>query len=152
MADPPQTVADALVWRLRDHGIRHIFGYPGGQITPIYDALYREPAIRHILARDPQRAADALAEAERLGRQSLADIRRTVGLLQADRANGTSAPLPSAADIPTLVADYARAGLDVRLEVEGNPARLSSAAGLVHTAPSRDTLFDTLTERLPDPP
>src|SRR5258708_3646402 len=57
MMDHPQTVADALVRRLRDHGVRHIFGYPGGQITPIYDALYRDPAIRHILARDEQAAA-----------------------------------------------------------------------------------------------
>jgi acetolactate synthase-1/2/3 large subunit len=42
---------------LRDHGVRHVFGYPGGQLTPIYDALYREPTIRHILARDEQAAA-----------------------------------------------------------------------------------------------
>jgi acetolactate synthase-1/2/3 large subunit len=55
--NPPPTAADLLVARLRDHGVRHIFGYPGGQITPIYDALYREPAIRHILARDEQAAA-----------------------------------------------------------------------------------------------
>jgi signal transduction histidine kinase len=40
---------------------------------------------RHILRRDPERASEALAEAERLGRQSLADIRRTVGLLQTER-------------------------------------------------------------------
>src|SRR2546421_3855871 len=53
----PRTCADAVVSRLRDHGVRHIFGYPGGQITPFYDALYREPAIRHILARDEQAAA-----------------------------------------------------------------------------------------------
>src|SRR5271155_5850043 len=51
------TVADALVSRLRDHGVRHIFGYPGGQLTPIYDALYRQSDIRHILARDEQAAA-----------------------------------------------------------------------------------------------
>jgi acetolactate synthase I/II/III large subunit len=52
-----RTVADALVSRLRDHGVRHIFGYPGGQMTPIYDALYRQSEIRHILARDEQAAA-----------------------------------------------------------------------------------------------
>ncbi len=57
MADHPQTVADALVRRLRDHGVRYIFGYPGGQVMPLYDALYREPGIRHILARDEQAAA-----------------------------------------------------------------------------------------------
>ena len=33
---------------------REIFGYPGGQLTPIYDAIYREPAVRHVLARDEQ--------------------------------------------------------------------------------------------------
>src|SRR5215471_11729267 len=53
----PQTGAEVLVQRLREHGVRHIFGYPGGQITPLYDALYREPAIRHVLARDEQAAA-----------------------------------------------------------------------------------------------
>jgi acetolactate synthase-1/2/3 large subunit len=55
--DHPRTGAEMLVRRLRDHGVRHVFGYPGGQLTPIYDALYREPAIRHILARDEQAAA-----------------------------------------------------------------------------------------------
>jgi acetolactate synthase-1/2/3 large subunit len=54
---PPSTVADALVRRLREHGVRHVFGYPGGQLTPIYDALAREPAVRHVLARDEQAAA-----------------------------------------------------------------------------------------------
>jgi acetolactate synthase-1/2/3 large subunit len=49
--------ADLLIRRLRDLGVRHVFGYPGGQLTPLYDALYREPALRHVLARDEQAAA-----------------------------------------------------------------------------------------------
>jgi acetolactate synthase-1/2/3 large subunit len=53
----PLTGAEILVQRLKQHGVRHVFGYPGGQLTPIYDALYREPAIRHVLARDEQAAA-----------------------------------------------------------------------------------------------
>ena len=36
---------------------------------------------RYVLSRDPDGAAAALANAERLGRQSLADVRRTVGLM-----------------------------------------------------------------------
>src|SRR5260370_37870465 len=67
-ADRPQTGAEILVGALREHGVRHVFGYPGGQLTPIYDALYREPAIRHILARDEQAAgfmADGYARATR---------------------------------------------------------------------------------------
>ncbi len=88
---------------------------------------------RHILGRDPRRAAEALAQAEHLGRQSLADIRRTVGLLAGEGDAGprpNAAPLPGAADIAELVAGYARAGLDARLDSAGDPARLSPAAGL----------------------
>src|SRR5438445_10810283 len=51
------TAADLLVRRLHDHGVRHVFGYPGGQLTPIYDALSRQTEIRHYLARHEQAAA-----------------------------------------------------------------------------------------------
>ncbi|CAN5245627.1 acetolactate synthase large subunit [soil metagenome] len=60
------TTARLLVSRLAELGVSHIFGYPGGQITPIYDALYRQTAIRHVLARDEQAAcfmADGYARA-----------------------------------------------------------------------------------------
>src|SRR5207302_1200515 len=58
MADPRSApAADLLVRRLRDLGVEQVFGYPGGQLTPVYDALYREPAVRHRLARDEQAAA-----------------------------------------------------------------------------------------------
>jgi thiamine pyrophosphate-dependent acetolactate synthase large subunit-like protein len=55
------TGADVLVRRLRDWGVRHVFGYPGGPLTPIHDAIYREPGIRHILARD-ERGAGFMAD------------------------------------------------------------------------------------------
>src|SRR5713226_8791049 len=51
------TGADILIRRLKEHGVKHIFGYPGGQLTPLYDALYRDGGIRHFLARDEQAAA-----------------------------------------------------------------------------------------------
>src|SRR5438128_197590 len=53
---PLTSGGDLLVRRLRDHGVRHVFGYPGGPLTPLYDALYHESAIRHVLARDEQGA------------------------------------------------------------------------------------------------
>jgi acetolactate synthase-1/2/3 large subunit len=56
-ASGPCPAADLLVRRLREYGVRDVFGYPGGQLTPVYDALYREPAIRHYLARHEQAAA-----------------------------------------------------------------------------------------------
>jgi thiamine pyrophosphate-dependent acetolactate synthase large subunit-like protein len=54
---PSVTVADLILNRLRDHGVQMIFGYPGGQLTPFYDALQRQKHVRHILARDEQAAA-----------------------------------------------------------------------------------------------
>src|SRR5262245_17043230 len=51
------TTADLIVRRLLELGVHDIFGYPGGQLTPIYDALYRESRIRHFLARHEQAAA-----------------------------------------------------------------------------------------------
>src|SRR5262245_52055375 len=64
---PTRTGAQALVQRLHELGVRHMFGYPGGQITPIYDALYQASgSMRHVLARDEQAAgfmADGYARA-----------------------------------------------------------------------------------------
>jgi signal transduction histidine kinase len=72
---------------------------------------------------------ESIAEAERLGRQSLDDIRRTVGLLQ-DQASGITAPLPGASEIPALVEEYRARGLEVELELRGEPAAVAPATGL----------------------
>ncbi|MFZ5631710.1 MAG: biosynthetic-type acetolactate synthase large subunit [Bacillota bacterium] len=50
--------AQILVQGLLDQGVDTIFGYPGGQVLPIYDALY-DANIRHILTRHEQGAAHA---------------------------------------------------------------------------------------------
>src|ERR1700722_19974067 len=49
--------ADLVIRRLQELGVREVFGYPGGQLTPVYDAIYREPRVRHYLARHEQAAA-----------------------------------------------------------------------------------------------
>ncbi|MEO1094186.1 MAG: biosynthetic-type acetolactate synthase large subunit [Cyanobacteria bacterium J06638_28] len=52
----------ALMDSLKRHGVRYIFGYPGGAILPIYDELYKAEAagdIKHILVRHEQGAAHA---------------------------------------------------------------------------------------------
>ena len=57
-----RTGAFALMDSLRRHGVKHIFGYPGGAILPIYDELYRSEAngeVQHILVRHEQAAAHA---------------------------------------------------------------------------------------------
>jgi len=50
--------ADAVIKVLTDHGVTNIFGYPGGAIMPIYDALYGAP-VEHLLSRHEQGAAFA---------------------------------------------------------------------------------------------
>ena len=57
-----QTGAFALIDSLVRHGVRHVFGYPGGAILPVYDELYKAEQrgdIQHILVRHEQAASHA---------------------------------------------------------------------------------------------
>jgi acetolactate synthase-1/2/3 large subunit len=53
------TGAEMVVWALRDQGVETIFGYPGGAVLPIYDALFHQDHIKHVLVRHEQGAAHA---------------------------------------------------------------------------------------------
>jgi len=58
------TGAEILVRFLKDEGVKHIFGYPGGAVLHIYDALYKQKSLKHILVRHEQgttHAADGYA-------------------------------------------------------------------------------------------
>ena len=59
------TGADVLLETLAELGVEVIFGYPGGAILPLYDALVRQGRIRHILVRHEQAAVHAAAIGER---------------------------------------------------------------------------------------
>ena len=48
-----------VVRALADQGVEHIFGYPGGAVLPIYDALFHQDKVRHILVRHEQGAVHA---------------------------------------------------------------------------------------------
>ncbi|HLG27928.1 MAG TPA: thiamine pyrophosphate-binding protein, partial [Paenisporosarcina sp.] len=50
--------ADVLIQSLKQQGVDLIFGYPGGAVLPIYDAIHKNP-IRHVLARHEQGAIHA---------------------------------------------------------------------------------------------
>ncbi|MDO9226893.1 MAG: acetolactate synthase 3 catalytic subunit [Pseudomonadota bacterium] len=66
MADMELTGAEIVVRCLRDEGIKHVFGYPGGAVLNIYDEIYKQTAFEHILVRHEQaavHAADAYARA-----------------------------------------------------------------------------------------
>jgi signal transduction histidine kinase len=98
---------------------------------------------RLALRRDPEEAETALLQAERLGRESLAEIRRTVGLL-APEGTGTAAPMPSAVDIPELVREFEAAGLDVEFEMSGDPASLTPATGLALYRVAQESLSNVV--------
>ena len=53
------TGAEMVIRALRDQGVEHIFGYPGGAVLPIYDAIFQQDAIQHILVRHEQGAVHA---------------------------------------------------------------------------------------------
>ena len=52
--DSPKSGSDLVLETLRDLGIDTIFGYPGGAVLPLYDAIYNFKGIRHILGRHEQ--------------------------------------------------------------------------------------------------
>jgi signal transduction histidine kinase len=94
-------------------------------------------AVEHDLAD----AARALAEAERLGRESLDEVRQVVGMLHPHAELGTisqpgtisppgMAPLPSVDGLPALAERFRSAGANVILTVEGDVARLPATTGL----------------------
>src|SRR5262249_36792486 len=83
-------------------------------------------AVEHGLA-DAERALD---EAERLGREGLAEVRSVVGMLHQDGDAGRTAPLPGAGDLPALVERFRSAGADVTLTIDGDTGRLPATVGL----------------------
>jgi signal transduction histidine kinase len=86
---------------------------------------------RHVLRRDPDAAEDALRAAEDVGRRSMRELRRTVAVLRSDDEDGAvAAPVPTAHEIPQLVAEARAGGLDVELQVDGDLAGLEAGVGL----------------------
>ena len=50
------TGAEIVLQALKDNGVEHIFGYPGGAVLPIYDEIFQQDDIQHILVRHEQGA------------------------------------------------------------------------------------------------
>jgi acetolactate synthase I/II/III large subunit len=50
------TGAEMVLRALADHGVSHVFGYPGGAVLPIYDEFFQQDKVKHILVRHEQGA------------------------------------------------------------------------------------------------
>jgi len=98
-------------------------------------SLLHVQSARLAVEHDPADAERALAEAERLGRECLAEIRTTVGMLREDEGGGDGpggviAPLPGIDALPALVERFRSAGADVTLAVDGDVGGLPATTGL----------------------
>ena len=51
--------AEMVIKALQDQGVEHIFGYPGGAVLPIYDAMFHQEKVKHVLVRHEQGAVHA---------------------------------------------------------------------------------------------
>ena len=97
-------------------------------------SLLHVQSARLAVEHDPADAARALAEAERLGRECLAEVRMTVGMLRREESPGlneaATAPLPGVEALPALVEQFRSAGADITLTVEGDAGGLPATTGL----------------------
>ena len=59
MATNEMTGAEIVLKALQDQGVEHIFGYPGGAVLPIYDEIFQQEKVKHILVRHEQGATHA---------------------------------------------------------------------------------------------
>jgi len=93
-------------------------------------SLLHVSSARLALRDDPADAERALAEAERLGRASLDEVRHTVGLLHRDGSMDPTTPLPGSIDVAALVEGFRAAGADVHATVDGDLGTLPATVGL----------------------
>jgi signal transduction histidine kinase len=85
----------------------------------------------HVANTQPEEAAKALAAIEVTSRAALIELRRLLGVLrQEGEPEGSLAPVPGLADLDALLAEVAKAGLAVRLRVEGTPSPLPAGVDL----------------------
>lgn len=98
-AEPVLTGAQVLLRTLIDCGVDTVFGYPGGAVLPLYDALHSEPRLRHVLVRHEQAAVHAAeGYARSTGRLGVVFVTSGPGI-----ANTTSGLLDAMSDsIPVL--------------------------------------------------
>lgn len=99
-------------------------------------AARRMLADEDVLPADIREAGEALDDAERVGRQAMAEIRHTVGLLGSEAGDGAVRPAPDLTELPALVEEFRSAGLDVVLDIAGTPESVpqQTALGLYRIA------------------
>jgi signal transduction histidine kinase len=127
LASARAVIADQAALDERQRIARDVHDVLGHSLTIV---MLQLTAARHLLRRDPDEADAALADAERVGRESLNQVRRTVGMLRVgteDATDDRGGPSPTLEDLDQLLADYRSAGISVRAEVGGPIASLDAS-------------------------
>ena len=108
--ESPKTGSDLVLETLRDLGIDTIFGYPGGAVLPLYDAIYNFKGIRHILGRHEQGCLhEAEGYAKSTGKLGVAVVTSGPGATNA--ITGIADAMSDSVPLLVFTGQVARAGL-----------------------------------------
>ena len=108
--DSPKTGSDLVLETLRDLGIDTIFGYPGGAVLPLYDAIYNFKGIRHILGRHEQGCLhEAEGYAKSTGKLGVAVVTSGPGATNA--ITGIADAMSDSVPLLVFTGQVARAGI-----------------------------------------
>ncbi|MFS9009132.1 acetolactate synthase large subunit [Streptococcus infantis] len=108
--DSPKSGSDLVLETLRDLGINTIFGYPGGAVLPLYDAIYNFKGIRHILGRHEQGCLhEAEGYAKSTGKLGVAVVTSGPGATNA--ITGIADAMSDSVPLLVFTGQVARAGI-----------------------------------------
>ena len=108
--DSPKTGSDLVLETLRDLEIDTIFGYPGGAVLPLYDAIYNFKGIRHILGRHEQGCLhEAEGYAKSTGKLGVAVVTSGPGATNA--ITGIADAMSDSVPLLVFTGQVARAGI-----------------------------------------
>ena len=108
--DAPKTGSDLVLESLHDLGIDTIFGYPGGAVLPLYDAIYNFKGIRHILGRHEQGCLhEAEGYAKSTGKLGVAVVTSGPGATNA--ITGIADAMSDSVPLLVFTGQVARAGI-----------------------------------------
>ena len=108
--DSPKSGSDLVLETLRDLGIDTIFGYPGGAVLPLYDAIYKFKGIRHILGRHEQGCLhEAEGYAKSTGKLGVAVVTSGPGATNA--ITGIADAMSDSVPLLVFTGQVARAGI-----------------------------------------
>lgn len=127
LARARRELADRAVLDERRRIARDVHDLVGHGLAAI---MLQITSARHVLRRSPESAEEALASAEAVGRASMQDLRRTVGLLRDADEDPGNGSLPDAARIAELVTTFRAAGLDLAFASDGDLDTVDPAVGL----------------------